>query len=380
MRSKSVVRAAWAIRLLSGAAAWAAFSGSALAVDILSPDDFIISVDIDAEAPGSASPDMEGILNLIDGDAGTKYLNFGENGSGFIITTGASVLQSFTLTTANDAEGRDPVNYVLWGTNDPIASTDHSSGQAENWTYISQGLLGLPAARQTASSPYNLTNTTSFTSYRMIFPAVKNPFENSMQIAGAQFYTEPDATGTTLVSASASALAIDMPASAGSLYPTNEGPKKLIDTNPISKFLNFGKENTGFIVTPAAGKSIVTSFTITTANDFTARDPGSWALYGTNDEILSFDNSAGDYELWTLIDSDLFSLTTNRNETSAPIMIDNAMAYTSYRLVFPTLRDSGNANSIQFAEIQFDGILIPEPSMATLALLGLTTVGLRRRR
>ena len=74
--------------------------------------------------------------------------------------------------------------------------------------------------------------------------------------------------------------------------------------------------------TPSGGPSIVESFQITTANDAEERDPSSWELYGTNDPITSVDNSQGDGENWTLIDSGEVSLPTERN-TEGPIVAVN---------------------------------------------------------
>ena len=54
-------------------------------------------------------------------------------------------------------------------------------------------------------------------------------------------------------------------------YPTNEDPTNAID-GTADKYLNFGKEGAGFIVTPFAPIA-VESFQITTANDAPGRDP-----------------------------------------------------------------------------------------------------------
>jgi hypothetical protein len=67
-------------------------------------------------------------------------------------------------------------------------------------------------------------------------------------------------------------------------------------TARFNKYLNFGEINSGFIVTPSNGPSIVHSFQITTANDAVERDPTSWRLYGTDDPITSTDNSTGSQE------------------------------------------------------------------------------------
>ena len=76
----------------------------------------------------------------------------------------------------------------------------------------------------------------------------------------------------------------------------------MIDGSAATKYLNFGKLNTGLIITPAYGTSTVNGFRITTANDAESRDPTSWVLYGTNATIASRNNSTGDGEAWTQID------------------------------------------------------------------------------
>ena len=77
--------------------------------DVLAPGDFIIAIDADG---GSSSPDAEQVPEAIDriyGGANQKYLNFGEENSGFIVTpaSGPSIIDSFTIWTANDAEPRE---------------------------------------------------------------------------------------------------------------------------------------------------------------------------------------------------------------------------------------------------------------------------------
>ena len=81
-----------------------------------------------------------------------------------------------------------------------------------------------------------------------------------------------------LLDTSDSALAMDTNAVFGlnGRYPTNEDPTNAID-GIADKYLNFGKEGSGFIVTPGAPIA-VESFQITTANDAPGRDPATWAL------------------------------------------------------------------------------------------------------
>src|SRR5690606_36369477 len=89
-------------------------------------------------------------------------------------------------------------------------------------------------------------------------------------------------------------------------YPENESPSRLIDGDTGTKFLSFGKENTGVIVTPSIGPSVLRHFTFNLANDseaFSGRDPVEFEVYGTNDPISSVDDGQGDSENWTLLNS-----------------------------------------------------------------------------
>lgn len=44
------------------------------------------------------------------------------------------------------------------------------------------------------------------------------------------------------------------------------------------RMLNFGAANSGFIVKQSIGPTILSSFSLTTANDAPERDPSSWTL------------------------------------------------------------------------------------------------------
>jgi len=349
-----------------------AFGGLAL----LSPGDAIIAVDADGLISRSNYPAGEPPAKVLDGDSGTKYLNFGRENSGFIVTPGAaSIVQSFTMTTANDAAPRDPATWSLWGTNDAIASLDNSTGLADNWTLIASGAASLPDDRFALGPVTSFANSTAYASYKMMYPTLKDaPATNSMQVADVALYTTPDGTGGNVLAASDPILAIH--AGPDSRYPGAESPDKVIDGDAGSKYLNFGKLNSGFIVTPAMGSTIVDSFQITTANDSPPRDPASWELYGTLDAILSGDNTEGTAESWTLIASGDVALPDDRLVLGPLVEFANSTAYDSYKLLFTGLKDADAANSMQIADIQFFGV--PEP--ATVCLLGLGGLALLRRR
>ncbi|HEY7119465.1 MAG TPA: hypothetical protein VH475_22930, partial [Tepidisphaeraceae bacterium] len=173
----------------AAAAVLCATAPRARAGGIFKPGDFVLAIDTDPPIVNSSYPTPgETPAKVIDGDINTKYLNFGKLNTGFIVVPSApSIVQSFVLGTANDDTRRDPTSYQLFGTNSPISSTDNSGGMAEPWTMISSGSLSLPDTRLTLTPAVNVTNSTSYSAYKMIFPTVKDNAANSMQLGEAQF-------------------------------------------------------------------------------------------------------------------------------------------------------------------------------------------------
>jgi len=170
-------------------------------------------------------------------------------------------------------------------------------------------------------------------------------------------------------------------------WPTAEPPADLINGligGGGEKYLNFAKLNTGVIVTPAAGLSVINSMTLWVANDAPERDPASYELYGTNAAV----SGAGPFPLsgFSLISSGPLALPDSRDTTvdttgfDQTVAITGAGAFTSYLLVFPTVKNEVTANSMQISELQFQATLIPEPSVALLGAAGALGLIARRRR
>ena len=127
--------------------------------------------------------------------------------------------------------------------------------------------------------------------------------------------------------------------------PGNEGPNNAFDNNASTKYLNFDKKNAGVTIQLNAGRA-VTGFTVTTANDFSGRDPTSYKLYGSNDGST-----------WTLIKQDAISLSEARFSTSAVIDVANTTAYAYYFMLFPTTKAGEgcglNCDSMQIGELTY---------------------------
>ncbi|MES2440206.1 MAG: PEP-CTERM sorting domain-containing protein [Verrucomicrobiota bacterium] len=365
----------------------AAPAGNAAA--LLGAGDFIVAVNANVSTPNSNYPGGEPPSAAIDGTS-AKYLNGGNAGTGFIVTpAAASVMQSFVIQTGGDANYRDPGKYKIYGTNDAITSTDNSTGSAENWTLISSGSLGLTNDRNANSAPYSFANSTSYSSYKIVFPETKyTTGEQAMQINEFTAFTGTGGTGTSIFAPGNAIIAIDTPVSVSfhrtstTYFTGSEGADMLLDGSASSKYLNYAKSGSGFIVTPASGSSVVQSFTVTTANDAEGRDPVDYTLYGTTVPITTEDNGLGteDGNVWTLISAGNLTLAADRLTTSGLYTIPgNSTAFTSYKMIFGSIKNPTGENSMQLGGIQFYDT-IPEPSAAALAGLAVVGFGIRRRR
>lgn len=178
-------------------------------------------------------------------------------------------------------------------------------------------------------------------------------------------------------------------------WPAPEPPEEVI--NGIiggggEKYLNFAKLDTGFIVTPTGitggDPTVLTSMELWVANDAVDRDPASFEIWGTNISI----GGGGPFALsdFALISQGALALPDARDTVadavgnSQVVAIGNGLAYTSYMLLFPTVKNAAAANSMQISEVQFDGRIIrnavPTPVSLALMGIGLAGIGFQRRK
>lgn len=128
---------------------------------------------------------------------------------------------------------------------------------------------------------------------------------------------------TKLLSSADNVIAVGGKVKNNSNYPAAEAPGYLTDQDPNTKYLNGGQIYTGFIITPTFGATVIKSMQFNTANDAPERDPATYELYGTNEEIKSTDNSFGDQEAWTLISSGTLNLPEERLTASEFYSFEN---------------------------------------------------------
>lgn len=126
----------------------------------------------------------------------------------------------------------------------------------------------------------------------------------------------------------------------------SEASSKLIDNNKSTKYLVYGSVPTdGYWARyRAQSQFIVTSYTITTANDDDTRDPRNWKFQGTNDTLTG----------WTDLDVQADQKFADRS-TSYNYYFPNTTPYTYFRLL--VLKNNGNSSIMgQIGEWEIWGI------------------------
>ena len=127
-----------------------------------------------------------------DNDNNSKWLGLRSVGAWAIVqfvTDGTysptRAIQKIQFVTANDASGRDPTGFRVWGSINGI-----------DWVLISEQAISLPTGRHTASTVYSLNNVTAFSYYKIEFTGVRNGGD-TFQVAEIRLlYDVDDPQGT----------------------------------------------------------------------------------------------------------------------------------------------------------------------------------------
>jgi hypothetical protein len=134
----------------------------------------------------------------------------------------------------------------------------------------------------------------------------------------------------------------------------SEGMAKAFDNNTATKWLDFSPSSSWIQYRYAADKrSVVTEYTLTSANDFQERDPMNWNILGSNNGGAS----------WVTLDTRTNELFTARFQKRS-FQFTNSTAYNIYRLSIAQLRGPA-PNSVQLAEIELIGTTPEPPAKAT---------------
>lgn len=137
------------------------------------------------------SPASEGITNLIDNNVNTKFLTFNASAWVRYQAPASYIVTGYTLTSANDAPQRDPLNWTLQGSNN-----------GSSWTTIdSRSNQDFPNRYQTRA--FTFSNSTSYTYYRFNF---SNNSGTILQLAEMRLYGTAAGGGSSSSSSSSSSV------------------------------------------------------------------------------------------------------------------------------------------------------------------------------
>ena len=289
-------------------------AGAAQLVDVTFPGDPIIST-------SNNSPGSHGVANAIDDELVHTYLNFDRVNTGLTVfpRLGLTLVSGLTLTSADGPSDRDPTSYTLEGSHD-----------AEHFTLISSGSLPAFPARFFKHTVV-FENDRPYRQYRLIFPTI-NGSSCCMQIAEIELLGERGPRDVTAPG--------DWITSAVTNSPGSDNVANAIDDQPTKYSANLA--SAGLIVAPAAGPTVVSGLTLTSAENSPERDPASYALEGSNDGTQ-----------FALISRGNVPPFPRRFFTNIILFPENTNSYRWYRLTFPTV--NGSPCCVEIAEVEFLG-------------------------
>ncbi|MBN1411118.1 MAG: carbohydrate-binding protein [Spirochaetales bacterium] len=273
------------------------------------------------------------------GYSGTGFLDYGGNATWaewnkvYCSVTGTKTM---TFTYANGSSGNRQCAITVNGN----AAGNVGFTPTGGWTIWTKVTINVPM-----NSGNNTVRVTANT-------ASGGPNLDGFKVDPATVFTPtPTATLTATPTAIPTATPTDTPTSSdevditdlgGSISaqyydsPANEEIDKLIDNNVNTKYLTF---NASGWVQYAGVSAVVTSYTITSANDAAERDPYSWTLSGSNDGAA-----------WFTLDNRGSEDFPNRFETRS-FSFANSTSYSWYRLNM----NNNSGTILQLAEWELFG-------------------------
>jgi cytochrome c5 len=135
--------------------------------------------------------------------------------------------------------------------------------------------------------------------------------------------------------------------------PPHESPLQAIDNKPNTKYLNFGKEGSGLVITIPGAPLIVSGLELASANDSPDRDPASYVLEGSLDG-----------KKFTRLDIRQLAPFAERFATQR-FTLDNTDAYSVFRLTFPTLAGGKSSDAMQIGKVRLFAGPKPQPGVAS---------------
>ncbi|MFM7341865.1 MAG: hypothetical protein ACKO3Q_04160, partial [Betaproteobacteria bacterium] len=249
------------------------------------------------------------------------------------------------LTTGNDGPDRDPMRYVLSGSNFDLGWADPA------WTQIATGQTGLSTERR-ASNTVTFTNAQSFKYYKLVLVDLRNAATAyGMQVSEVRLgntLSSNAAVGGAVQLAELSLVTARSDAASPGVVPFGSGAGGALDGDRGTKYVNAAKAGSG-LLTALQAPRVVNRIDFTSAKNEPGSDPTRFVLLGSN-APLAWDSTA-----WTQVASAATGLSAERGATST-VGFANSQSFQYYKLVFTELR-SADAAAMQIAGVYLDGTL-----------------------
>lgn len=282
-----------------------------------------------------AISDGEAPQKAFDGDTKTKWLDnkgapTAEAPSWIQINYAEPVaINQLSITSANDADSRDPENFNIQASSDGV-----------NWINLAQW-AGASFTGRFQTQDFRFANSLAYSYYRVNITKNKGN-DGLMQLAEIELFGPifPD------VKQSVSSATI----TARGFISEGENPSKVFDGDAKTKWLdNKGAPTAAdpsWVQVDFAAPVAVGTLALTSANDAPSRDPENFQLLGSNDAGAT----------WVTIGSWSGESFAQRYERHQYVTA-NGLAYKSYRVNIT--KNKGNDGLMQVGEIELIGPSIP---------------------
>jgi hypothetical protein len=289
--------------------------------------------------------DGEAVSKAFDGDSKTKWLD--NKGIPSVAAPSWAIVKfaeavpvsTLSITSANDADSRDPESFNIEGSND-----------GTNWTPLASW-AGVSFSERFQTQDFGFSNTLAYRQYRVNI--TKNKGNDSlMQLAEIELigpvYADVDHSdaGGNITARGA----ISASESADKVFD-NDGKTKWLDNKGIPT-----ADAPSWVQIDLAEAKAVTTLALTSANDADSRDPENFNLQGSNDGGANWSPVA-------TFAGESFAKRAERRTFST----GNSLVFSSYRLNIS--KNKGNDTLMQVAEVELIGPPIAAKDHSSAAII-----------
>jgi hypothetical protein len=292
-------------------------SSNSAALTVAAVSNLVGLTPLSFDASGQYAP-TQGIAQLFDGQTSTKWLAFSATTWVQIVFASPTVLQAYSLTSANDSPERDPASWTLSGSNDGY-----------NWTVIEKRTAQSWTSRLLTRDFVVPSSSITYTQFRFDFQATSG---SVTQLAELELYGSGGSSQPTLLDFIPSSY------SASGQYAPTQGIAQLFDGQTSTKWLAFSA--TTWVQIDLATPRSLQVYSLTSADDVPARDPASWTLSGSNDGAN-----------WTVIEKRTSQSWSTRLLARDFALATPSVAYSHFRFDF----QATSGSNTQLAELELAG-------------------------